>query len=282
MGMDNREKILDALKKSSMGLTTTEIQKTVNVSYPTLIKWLEVLRVEGLIDYRAIGKSRLWFASEKIRGLEKPLLDKLLIERIISGSFGELKEHLTSDDVGVISLMDTRYALAEGVMVTRLVELYFNLLPYEKAVKALYDLGRGLGRDYVKFWEPYCTGMDKELLRIHLSFFSMLGWGRGEISSYRPENGRCTIRVYNHPIRLPKIKKPVHFLDAGIFAEILNHIAGKKVEVVERKCIGVGDKYCLFESKPGKERITAKVRGMEKLKGLLEKERKNQAVRKKR
>ena len=251
----NREKILTEIVRAPMGLTVEELTHETGLISTTLSKLLEDLRLEGLVDYRGLGKLKLWFASKSLKKMWQPLLDKLLLEKIISGSFDELKDHLTSDDVGVISLMDTRYALAEGGMVTKLVELCFNLLSYEEAAKALYDLGRGLGRDYMKFWKNRFNSLSREFLRmcprkltLYLDSISLLGWGRPELLEYKPNKGKCMIVIHNHLISAPMQGKPIHFLDAGIFSEILSYIIGKRVRMFETKCIGAGDKYCEFRS----------------------------------
>ncbi len=246
---DNREKILNALKSSSMGLTTTELQSKTGLSYPTMLKWLEVLRVEGLADYRTIGKSRLWFASETLKSMEKPLLNKLLVQRILTSSFEQFKEQLVSKAPGVIDLLDSRHALMGSWALSKMVSMYLNSFGYKKGSEVLYRLGKELGGTYVQFWSERFEGAGKELLRVHLSLLSLTGWGQGKLVHCKPEEGKCTIRIYNHPVSMPEFGKPIHFLEAGMFAELMSHIAGKRVKVSEVKCTSAGANFCEFRSK---------------------------------
>ena len=89
MANGNRVKVLNAIRESSEGATTSELQASTGLSYPTLLKWLEVLNVEGLTRYRKVGKSHLWFASEVIDRLSEKEIDRMLKLRKLAGVLGQ-------------------------------------------------------------------------------------------------------------------------------------------------------------------------------------------------
>jgi len=58
-----KERILKAIVDSRDGLTTVEVARTAGVSKTTVIKYLSVLKSEGLCEYVEVGPSKLWRAN---------------------------------------------------------------------------------------------------------------------------------------------------------------------------------------------------------------------------
>jgi DNA-binding transcriptional ArsR family regulator len=63
---------------SPNGMTASEIQAASKLSYPTVIKWLEVLYAQGLVDYRQVGRSKLWFPRGMLQGMDEIDIERLL------------------------------------------------------------------------------------------------------------------------------------------------------------------------------------------------------------
>ncbi len=59
-----KERILEVIGESAVGLTTVDVAKKAGVSKTTVIKYLSVLRSEGEVEFVEIGPSKLW----RIRG----------------------------------------------------------------------------------------------------------------------------------------------------------------------------------------------------------------------
>lgn len=76
METDTEKLILDFLKKQSMGATVTDIANKLNMSRTTTVKYLEVMRATGLLDYKEVGMAKLWFVSTKLSYAEHVLLEK--------------------------------------------------------------------------------------------------------------------------------------------------------------------------------------------------------------
>jgi hypothetical protein len=55
-----RDRILEAIGESEVGLTTVEVAKRSGVSKTTVIKYLSVLRSEGRVEFVEVGPSKLW------------------------------------------------------------------------------------------------------------------------------------------------------------------------------------------------------------------------------
>jgi predicted transcriptional regulator len=55
-----KERILRSIGDSDMGLTTVDVAKKAGVSKTTVIKYLSVLRSEGMVEFAEVGPAKLW------------------------------------------------------------------------------------------------------------------------------------------------------------------------------------------------------------------------------
>lgn len=55
-----KERILDVIRESEVGLTTVDVAKKAGVSKTTVIKYLSVLSSEGQVEFVEVGPSKLW------------------------------------------------------------------------------------------------------------------------------------------------------------------------------------------------------------------------------
>jgi predicted transcriptional regulator len=60
MDNDLQEKILRILRISPSGLQMEEIASKLGLTRHTVAKYLEILRAEGKIHFKKIGRSKLW------------------------------------------------------------------------------------------------------------------------------------------------------------------------------------------------------------------------------
>ncbi len=55
-----KQRLLGILQAQKQGLTTQECAKQVGLDRHTIVKYLEALRSEGLVEFRQIGKAKVW------------------------------------------------------------------------------------------------------------------------------------------------------------------------------------------------------------------------------
>ncbi|MGI0047866.1 MAG: ArsR family transcriptional regulator [Nitrosotalea sp.] len=67
-----REKLIDALSHSKIGLTGMEIAEKLRVSRVTMAKYLQVFAAESLIKQKNIGSVNLWFIEKGVDQLSFP------------------------------------------------------------------------------------------------------------------------------------------------------------------------------------------------------------------
>jgi IclR helix-turn-helix domain len=67
-----KERILRSISDSDMGLTTVDVAKKAGVSKTTVIKYLSVLRSEGMVEFAEVGPAKLWRTSGPAEVSEGP------------------------------------------------------------------------------------------------------------------------------------------------------------------------------------------------------------------
>ena len=92
----NTKKILKEIKENKLGISTTELASKLKIERHTLTKYLEVLKTEGLIDYKKIGMSKLWYK------VEEPILNLLKKDNELSKNVKKLLAG-TGKHISVIS-----------------------------------------------------------------------------------------------------------------------------------------------------------------------------------
>ncbi len=55
-----KERIMEVIRESDVGLTTVDVAKRAGVSKTTVIKYLSVLSSEGQVEFVEVGPSKLW------------------------------------------------------------------------------------------------------------------------------------------------------------------------------------------------------------------------------
>jgi len=62
--MFNREtenRIIDFIKKSPIGASSSEIAKSIGLNRMTMIKYLAIIKEKTLIDFKQLGMAKLWY-----------------------------------------------------------------------------------------------------------------------------------------------------------------------------------------------------------------------------
>jgi len=81
-------KILNLLKDKEEDITINDIAKEVNADRHTVAKRLDILKSKGLIEYRTIGKSKVWKISKS------PFLNALKNNDDISNNIKSILQHI--------------------------------------------------------------------------------------------------------------------------------------------------------------------------------------------
>ena len=64
--LEIEKKIIDFVKKSSLGVTSSEIANYVGLNRMTLTKYLAIIKERALIDFKQFGMAKLWYIPVKL------------------------------------------------------------------------------------------------------------------------------------------------------------------------------------------------------------------------
>jgi GNAT superfamily N-acetyltransferase/biotin operon repressor len=191
------DQILNILKSSPSGLQTEELAKKLGLTRHTVAKYLEVLRAEGKIHFKKIGRSRLWkemsiSASTRILSMED--LDEILnilgkLEKSREGTDPERMAYLKETAVYHIEQGDPLWNLG--------AEIEGRLVGFVLAEARLWEFGRAEKAGWIKVLgvdpEYQGSGIGRKLGETLLNHFrrknikkvrTLVNWYDGELISY--------------------------------------------------------------------------------------------------
>lgn len=61
---EGREKLIELIRKEEHGISITEISEKLELERHTLAKYLDVLYSNGVVEFKQMGMSRLWYATK--------------------------------------------------------------------------------------------------------------------------------------------------------------------------------------------------------------------------
>lgn len=86
---DIQSDILHFLKNEKHGASISEISRSINVSRITLSKYLETMRVQGLVNFKSIGMAKLWRLGS---GSANSKLLEVMLFHVLPEKFKEIDE----------------------------------------------------------------------------------------------------------------------------------------------------------------------------------------------
>jgi len=235
--------ILDVLQQHPYGLTISEMSRILKINRVTLSKYLDVLREKGLIDYRAVGRAKVWFINEDITILEAIFGDK------------DLPRLLRLSDQGFYEIGDVKFL----ILPTEFIQDLYLIIGRKLGLKTIRELGKRLGEHIANTYKMY-SGIEKlykeETLSYLIDFIEKLGLGKIEEKFIDIRTSDIIITFSNTLeeeelenlkgiIRELREKPKCYFLE-GLFEGLLSGLLGIEIEAIETKCKLKGDPYNEF------------------------------------
>jgi len=137
--MFNREtenRIIDFIKKSPIGASSTEIAKSVGLNRMTITKYLAIIKEKTLIDFKQFGMAKLWYIPVKLN--KESFLSKFTTFIVSNLSKEDLKNLLDKAGIGL------------GEEINEMYLKFYNMkkLTNEKLCDAYNDIGKKLGGSF--------------------------------------------------------------------------------------------------------------------------------------
>jgi len=128
------EQILDYLKKMRVGATASELSRKLNINRMTAVKYLEVMRATGLVDYKNVGMAKVYYVSTEFSYAQHVLLLKT---RQLLENLKTPEEHHTilENILESHSEIASTYKRSDREEIAKLLEVYANKIREAKPVK---------------------------------------------------------------------------------------------------------------------------------------------------
>lgn len=96
---DIEKRIIDMIRKSPLGLTSSEIARYLGVNRVTLTKYLAVIKQKTLIDFKRFGMAKLWFIPIKLN--KEVFLSKIVANLALNFPKKNLKSFFGKAGIGL-------------------------------------------------------------------------------------------------------------------------------------------------------------------------------------
>lgn len=240
--------IVNLLKDSPMGASSTEIAQKLSASRPTLIKYLGIMKVQGIVDYKKVGMAKVWFLPREVE------YSDLLGEKDI---ISVLKR---DEDTGYITL----FGRPRTIIPTRFVYQLCVMMSKQQQEEIFRRITLNRINEYenatdIKLDES-SPKEKEEFIRLWVNYRMNTGWGK--LKELRLDHKKRTLTVtLEHSVVADGYKKysdepaksSVCNLLNGIFLGFMEGAFGKTGFVAkEVKCIAINGGVCQFKVEPKK------------------------------
>ncbi|BBL45406.1 4-vinyl reductase [Nanobdella aerobiophila] len=161
------ERLLSALRQHPYGLTISELSKNFKINRITLSKHLEVLKERGYLNYRNVGKAKVWYINEDVNFLEMIHGDVMLTKLI------------KLDRNSFLSIADIKFLILPSEI---LQVLYLQSLEINN-VNFIRDVGKRFGILMATTYKMY-SGVERilneDLLNEIIKLYEKIGFGKIE------------------------------------------------------------------------------------------------------
>lgn len=133
---DTERKIIDFIKKSPIGVTSSEIGRYLGISRITITKYLAIIKEKTLIDFKQFGMAKLWFIPVN---LNKELFLKKITTYLASNIYkGEKKEALNKAGLDLSNYLEKAYA----------EHYHVQKLSFDQVVDCIIDAYKKIGGNF--------------------------------------------------------------------------------------------------------------------------------------
>ncbi|MDA1197013.1 MAG: HTH domain-containing protein [Nanoarchaeota archaeon] len=132
---DIQQKIIDFIKRSPIGVTSSEIANYFGLNRMTIIKYLAIIQQRALVDFKQLGMAKLWYIPVTLT--REGYFDDMLIE--LAGSLSK-DSHALIKKAGIKAAqhIDVAYRRFHGV----------ETLSVDHVVGALKDAYKKIGGEF--------------------------------------------------------------------------------------------------------------------------------------
>jgi len=134
--LDIEDKIIDFVKKSPIGVTSSEIAKYLNINRMTLAKYLEIIKEKTLLDFKQLGMTKVWYIPVNINR-----------DKFLTSIIADLAQNIDKENIrGAAS----KIGMKIGKNVEQLYKRFYGVerLNLEQLSEAIVDFEKKIGGDF--------------------------------------------------------------------------------------------------------------------------------------
>ncbi len=130
------KKIINFVKKSPIGVTSSELSKYLNINRMTLAKYLDIIKEKTLIDFKQLGMAKLWYIPVNIN--RDIFLTQMITELALNLDKNQAKGALN------------KIGLRLGKQIEELYKGFYGVekLNVDQLTEALIDVEKKIGGDF--------------------------------------------------------------------------------------------------------------------------------------
>ena len=133
---ETERKIVDFVKKSPIGVTSSDIARSVGLNRMTITKYLAIIREKALIDFKQFGMAKLWYIPVNIS--KESFLSKVMSYLAVNLPKEELKGALEKSGISLGEEINRMYVNFYGT----------QKLSFDQLCDAYADIGKKLGGSF--------------------------------------------------------------------------------------------------------------------------------------
>ena len=196
--LEIEKKIIDFVKKSPLGVTSSDIASYVGLNRMTITKYLAIIKEKTLIDFKQLGMAKLWYIPVKLN-------KESFFFKITTDIFANLPEN-------EFKMLSERVGISLGEEINRMYLSFYSAekLAFDQIAEAYADIGKKLGGSFkvrvdsekisVEILQSPFIGWDIKLYKVLSVVFAKiaalnLGYGRALVLEPK-ENESAFVNVY--------------------------------------------------------------------------------------
>lgn len=129
---DIEKKIVNFVKKSPIGATSSEISRYLNINRMTLAKYLDIIKEKTLIDFKQLGMAKLWYIPVNMN--RDIFLTQMITELALNLDKSQAKRTLNKIGLNLGKHIEELYKEFYGVENLNVDQLTETLIDVEKKI----------------------------------------------------------------------------------------------------------------------------------------------------
>ena len=142
LNLEIQDRIIDFIKKSPLGVTSSEIANYIGFNRMTITKYLAIIKTKALIDFKQLGMAKLWYIPVNIS--KESFLNKVMTAVVNSISKEESKSLLEKAGIDLGEEFNSMY------------KNFYNVekLAFDQVCNSYSDIGKKLNGSFKVILQP--------------------------------------------------------------------------------------------------------------------------------